>query len=192
RHARGSTNFLRLFGRLNPGVNSTQAGAELTAVCRSLKDQFPVEYARKLAVRTMDLREQLVGDNRQPMLLLMAAVLVVLGAALANLVSLALVRANERRTELSIRIAIGASRFRLVRHLMGEPVLWVGAGCGRGWLGAIVLMAFALPWAPSSIPRLAEVNIDAAVAGFAGLLGAAATLILTVAPLRAAMRATEG
>src|SRR6516165_3342462 len=115
RYIRNSVNSLRVFGRLTPGVSSDQAQAELTAICRVLKDQFPKEYARKYAVRTVDLREALIGDYRQSMLLLLGAVLVVLSTALANLVSLVLVRANERRAELSIRVAIGASRLQLLR-----------------------------------------------------------------------------
>ena len=96
RHLRNSVNFLRFIGRLDPAVDATQAQAELTAICRSLKQQFPVEYARKEAVSVTTLHDVLVGDFRQAMLLLLGAVIVVLIAALANLVSLALVRAHGR------------------------------------------------------------------------------------------------
>jgi len=74
RHVRNSVNFLRVFGRLNPGMSANQAQAELTAICRSLRQQFPVEYARKEAVNVTALREALVGDFRQSMLLLFGAV----------------------------------------------------------------------------------------------------------------------
>ena len=110
RHVRNSVNFLRVFGRLAPGADARQAQSELTAICRSLRQQFPTEYAAKEAVRVTPLHEVLVGGYRQSMLLLFAAVVVVLAAALANLLSLALVRADGRRAELSVRMAIGASR----------------------------------------------------------------------------------
>src|SRR5215467_11234788 len=84
RYVRNSANSLRFFGRLSKGVSSGKAKAELTDICRSLKDQFPKEYARKYAVRTVDQREALIGDYRQSMLLLLGAVLVVLSTALAN------------------------------------------------------------------------------------------------------------
>jgi predicted permease len=136
RYIRNSVNFLLFFGRLQPGMSNGQAQAELTGICRSLRQQFPVEYARKYAVKTTALHEALVGDYRQSMLLLLGAVLAVLGTALANLVSLVLVRANGRRAELSIRAAIGASRWRLVRQLMVESLLLASIGGALGWLFA--------------------------------------------------------
>jgi putative ABC transport system permease protein len=192
RYVRNSPNSLRLLGRLNPGYNAEEAQAELTAVCRSLRQQFPVEYERKDAVRTVALREALVGDYRQSMLLLLAAVLVVLGTALANLVSLALVQANERSTEFSIRVAMGASRLRLWRQLMLESFVLAVMGSGVGWILAIWIVSVAVRSAPPSIPRLAEAGIDATVLGFAGLIAGAATSILTVTPLRSVMKARAG
>jgi putative ABC transport system permease protein len=192
RYVRRSPNFLRVFGRLNPGTSSDQAQAELTAICGSLRQQFPVEYARKYAVRTVALHETLIGDYRQSMLLLLGAVLVVLGTALANLVSLVLVRANERRAELAIRVAIGALRLHLVRQLMVESLLLALTGSGIGWMFAIWAISTAVPWAPASVPRLGEVSVDAKVLGFAALITIAATVLLTVAPLGAVLRARAG
>ena len=189
RYIRNSTNFLRVFGRLNPGVTREQAQAELTTICRSLKQQFPVEYRRKNAVRTVDLHETLIGDYRKSMLLLLGAVLVVLATALANLVSLVLVRVNERRAELSIRVAIGASRRHLVRQLLVESLLLALTGCGFGGLLATWAVSVALPLAPSSIPRLTDVSVDGKVAAFAAVVAMAAALILTLAPLSAVLRA---
>lgn len=192
RYIRNSANFLRFFGRLNPGVSRDRAQAELTTICRALRDRFPKEYTRKYAVGTVDLREALIGDYRQSMLLLLGAVLVVLGTALANLVSLVLVRANEGRAELSIRTAIGASRLHLVRQLIVEALLLTLIGCGLGWILATSAISVGLPWAPPSIPRLAEVSIDRTVFGFAALIALAAAAILTVAPLGAVLRTKAG
>src|SRR5262245_39698278 len=190
RYARNSTNFLLLFGRLNPGVSSDQAQAELTAICRSLRQQFPVEYWRKNAVRAVALREALIVDYRQSMLLLLGAVLVVLGTALANLASLVLVRANERRAELSVRIAIGASRLNLARQLVIESLVLAMIGSGLGWMFAGWATSMALRWAPSSIPRLTEVvRGDGTVLAFAVLIAIAATALLTIPPLGAVLRA---
>jgi putative ABC transport system permease protein len=192
RYVRNSSNFLRFFGRLNPGTSSDQAQAELTTICRSLRQQFPIEYARKDAVRTVALHEVLIGDYRQSMLILLGAVLVVLGTALANLVSLVLVRANERRAELCIRVAIGASRLHLVRQLIVESLLLALIGSSLGWVLATWAISTAVPWAPSSIPRLAEVSVDGKVIAFAALVAIAAAALLTVAPLGAVLRARAG
>ncbi len=185
RHVRSSVNFLRFFGRLNPGTDAAQAQVELTAICRSLRQQFPADYVRKDAVSAVTLHEVLVGDHRQSMLLLLAAVVVVLATALANLVSLALVRANARRAEMSMRMAIGASRLDLARQLTVEALLLAVVGSGLGWLVAVQAIQAALRWAPPSIPRLSEVRLDGTVALLVTAVTALVTVLLTVAPLGA-------
>ncbi len=192
RHVRNSVNFLRLFGRLNPGTTMEQAQAELTSICRVLRQQFPVEYARKESVRAVELRDALVGDHRQSMLILLGAVGVVLGTALANLISLVLVRANERRGELSIRIAVGATRLQLVRQLTVEALLLTVAGSGLGMIVAAWGVWAALPFAPSAIPRLGEVSVSTRVLVFAAAITAAVTAFLSLAPLLTIARTRAG
>jgi predicted permease len=192
RYVRNSVNFLRFFGRLNPGTERDRAQAELTALCGALKQRFPVEYARKESVRLVPLHEALVGDFRPSMVLLLAAVMVVLGAALANLVSLALVRTNGRRSELSIRIAVGASRWRLARQLALETLMLTIAGGGLGLVLAGWAIVAVMPWAPPSLPRLAEVGIDRPVTLFVAAITVAATALLAAAPLVASARLRAG
>ena len=183
RHVRNSVNFLRVFGRLAPGADARQAQSELTAICRSLRQQFPTDYAAKEAVRVTPLHEVLVGGYRQSMLLLFAAVVVVLAAALANLLSLALVRADGRRAELSVRMAIGASRLRLARQLAVEALPLALIGSGVGWMLAAQAIGAVVAWAPPSVPRLGEVNLDRSVFLFVAAVTAIATALLTLAPL---------
>jgi putative ABC transport system permease protein len=183
RHMRNSVNFLRLFGRLGPGTDFRQAQSELTAICRSLREQFPVEYARKNAVNAVPMHEVLVGDFRQPLLLLFAAVVIVLAAALANLVSLALVRANGRRTELSMRLALGASRLQLARQLAIEALVLAVTGTALGWLLASQAIVAAKVWASSAVPRLGEAALDGTIALFAAAVMAVVAALLTAAPL---------
>ena len=192
RYIRSSTNFLRFIGRLSPAVGRDQAQAELTTICRSLRQQFPIEYARKQAVRTVDLHEALIGDYRESMLLLFAAVLVVLGTALANLVSLVLVRANARRSELSIRVAIGASRLQLTRQLLIGSLALALIGSGLGWMLASWAISTVMHWVPASIPRLTEVNTDGKVLAFAVLITVVATVLLTLSSLGVVWRAQAG
>jgi putative ABC transport system permease protein len=192
RHVRNSVNFLRIFGRLNSGTDANQAQAELTAISRSLRQQFPVEYARKEAVRVDALHEVLVGDYRQSMLILLAAVIVVLATALANLVSLALVRANGRRAELTMRLAIGASRVHLARQLTVEASLLAAFGSVLGCVVATQAIRVAMLWAPASIPRLDEVTLDGTVALFVMAVTVVVTALLTVAPLAAIARTRAG
>ncbi len=200
RHIRRSVNFLRVFGRLNAGMDSTRAQAELTAICRSLRQQFPVEYARKESVQVDAFHEALVGNFRQSMLMLLAAVIVVLATALANLVSLALVRANGRRGELATRVALGASRLDIARQLTGEALLLAVTGSALGWIVGAQLIRVAMLWAPASIPRLGEIALDGTEASFVAAITVVVTVLLTVAPLGAiagtcagdALRPTRG
>ena len=192
RYNRHSVNFLRFFGRLSPGATQSQAQAELTSICRSLRQQFPVEYARKDSVRVVALREIFVGDYRLSMLLLFSAVWVVLCTALANLLSLVLIRANERRPELSIRIAIGASRTQLARQLTVEALLLTLVGVGLGLVLAYWATFGAMRWLPASIPRLGEVRMDRTVLVFAAALTIAIAALLSSASLGAVMRARAG
>ena len=191
RHVRNSVNFLRFFGRLPPGLSAAQAQAELTAICGSLRQQFPVEYARKQGVQIVSLHGKLVADYRHAMLLLMAAVLVVLGTALANLASLALVRANDRRAELSLRVALGASRGQLARQLTAEALFLAVSGSAIGWLFAVLAIDVAQRWAPATVPRLSEVSVDGTVLLFGIAVTGLVTALLTIAPLGGVARAEE-
>jgi putative ABC transport system permease protein len=192
RNVRNSVNFLRFFGRLHPGTDADQAQAELTAICGSLRQQFPVEYARKEAVSVVALHEVLVGDVRQSMLILLAAVIVVLATALANLVSLALVRANGRRAEMSLRIVIGASRLHLARQLIVDASLLAVMGSALGWVLASQAIAAAKVWAPPTVPRLGELRLDATVLLFVTAVAVVVTALLTAAPLGTIARTRVG
>ncbi len=189
RHLRNSANTLRVFGRLAPGVTSEQAQQELTSICRSLRSRFPLEYARKESVRTTAMREALIGDHRPMMLLLLASVVVVLATALANLLCLVLVRAAERRAEMSIRIALGASRSHLVRQLGAEALALAAVGGVLGCVLAAWATSTVVVWAPSSMPRVGEVVFDWRALAFAAGLTLAATVLLGVAPIGAALGA---
>jgi putative ABC transport system permease protein len=192
RHERNSVNFLRFVGRLKPNVTPGQAQAEMTSICLSLRRQFPVEYARKDAVRLDPLQDTIVGDHRRPMFLLLASVVVVLGAALANLLSLLLVRTGERSRELSVRVALGAARSHLVRQLSLEGFLLTLAGGGLGALLAAWACQAALAWAPASLPRTGEVRVDGTFLLVAAGLTAAATVLFALVPIGAVLRLRAG
>lgn len=189
RNVRNSTNFLRFIGRLESSAERSQAQAELTTICRSLKAQFPVEYARKEAVRVIPLQDVIVADYRDALLVLLAAVFLVLGTALANLTALALVRANDRRAELLMRLAIGASRWHLARPLIADGVMLAVAGSGVAWIIATQLIALVPRLAPASTPRIDEVGLDVTAMLFVLAATVITAMLLTAAPLRAVSRA---
>jgi putative ABC transport system permease protein len=183
RHRRNSVNFLRFFGRLADGVSAEQSTAELTAICHSLRDQFPMEYARKQGVLLVPLRDQLVGAHRSTVLTLFAAVVVVFAAALANLVSITLVRAQARHAELRVRAALGASRWQLVRMLAAEAAGLAGIGLAAGLILAAQTFRAVVTMAPASVPRLGEATIDSRAMLVAAVMTLVAAGLLIAAPL---------
>jgi predicted permease len=136
--------------------------------------------------------DAVVGKVRSAMLILFAAVIVVLATALSNLVSLSLVRASRRAAELSLRVAIGASRWQLARQLAVEALALTAIGSALGCALAAWAIRAASVWAPPSIPRLDEVSLSGAVVLFAIVVSTVVTTVLAMASLAAMARTQAG
>ena len=183
--------FLRTFGKLAPGVTIDQARAEMKVVDQNLAAQYPADNKNRATVLS-PLLERIVGDSRQSLFVLFAAVSFVLLIACANFANLLLARAAEREREFVIRGALGAGRWRLIRQLLTESILVSLAG----GLLAVVLAAWGtsllVSFKPENLPRLAEINVDGRVLGFTLGVSLLTGLIFGLLPAWTASRGRVG
>jgi putative ABC transport system permease protein len=173
--------FIRAVGRLAPGASLDAARLELETIAARLEADFPTSNHGQ-TVRLLPLHEGVVGDSRQSLILLSAAVGLVLLIACANLANLLMAAGAARQREFAVRTAMGASRGRLVSQLLGESLVLSGigglAGLGLAWWslrGARFL-------AEASIPRSAEVGIDGVVLSFVAAIALATAILFGLLP----------
>ena len=180
--------FMRLVGRLKPGVSLVAAGQDVERIAADLSQRFPIMKTADTHYRVEPMHEDLVKDVRPAIFALMGAVTFVLLIACANVANLLLVRAAARERELAIRAALGSSPWRIVRQLLAESLLLAlgGAllGLGLAWAGIKLLIALA----PTNLPRLDEVSIDPWVLGFATLAAVVAAALFGLVPALRASR----
>jgi predicted permease len=173
--------FLNVFARLKSGLTMATAQAELNSVERGLENAHPQTHSGR-SVHLVSLQEQVVGNARLSLLILFGTVGIVLLIASANVSNLLMSRAAARRREISLRLAIGATRLRLIRQMLTEGILLALAGGALGLLFAFLAKPLLLSFSGQSIPRADEVVIDTRVLLFTLSLSVIIGLVFSVIP----------
>ena len=155
-----------LIGRLRPGISADSARAQLTIVHRGMVDSFPAEI-RSMEVAVEPFIDTVLGDDRRLLLALFIGAGLVFGVAGVNVAALLLMRASAHDLDRAVRVALGASRLRLVRQALAEAAVLATAGAVAGLLLSHVLLAW-LPYiAPEDLPRLDRARLDLPAVAFA-------------------------
>jgi len=171
-------------GRLKPGLTLAQAQARLTAMADQLRHDFPKDYPPQAqwTIEVQPLQGTLVGDVRPMLLVLLGAAILIVCIVSLNIANLLLARASGRQQEMAVRLALGASRGRIVRQMLTESMLLSLIGGAAGIATAVGTLGFILRFVPSNVPRLNEVRIDWVVLAFALLISILTGLVFGLAP----------
>jgi predicted permease len=187
--ARGSY-WLTIIGRLTPGVTRAAALSEMAVIAARLEKEYPSNAG--IGVRLVPMHEELVGDVKRPLLILLGAVCFVLLIACANVANLLLTRAASRQRELAIRAALGADRVRLVRQLLTESAVLGLVGGAAGLMLATLSTDLFQTLAPAELPRLSDVAIDRRVLAYAAGASVFTSLLFGLVPALHASRRDSG
>jgi predicted permease len=181
---RSSRVLQRTIARLKTGLTIASAQSQMDALVTSLQKQFPDDYSPQSAwtVRLVPLKESVVGDVRQSLMLLLGAVGLVLLIGCVNVANLQLARASARGREIALRQALGAARQRLVRQLLTESLLLALLGGIAGLAILFCTKGFLLQMVPESLPRLNDISINWSVMLFALAASVVAGAIFGLAP----------
>jgi putative ABC transport system permease protein len=190
RNSRGRS--LVVVGRLKPGVSVEQAQADMDVVSSNTRAELP-DMDAGWGVTVVPMNEQMVGDVRQALYVLLGAVAFVLLISAANVANLLLARATAREREVGIRIALGARRGRIIRQLLTESTLLSLVGGALGLLIAFWALSPLTSLLPKQVPRFTPIELNLQVLGFTFAIAVLTGIVFGLAPaLRVSSASPQG
>jgi len=179
-----NSHFLSVLGRLGPGATEKSVAADLAAVSKYESDNFPDMFppTAGFAFRARSYLDDIVGDVRLPLYVLLAAVGFVLLIACTNVANLLLAKAAPRQREIALRTALGARRYHLVRQLLTESMLLAILAGGIGVLLATWGTSALVALSPDSLPRAREIGFDWRVLLFTGGIALTTGIVFGLVP----------
>ena len=179
-----NAHFLQVIGRLRPGVSEKSVAADLSAVAKYESDTFPDMFPPSAGFdfRARPYLEDIVGDIRLPLYVLLAAVGFVLLIACTNVANLLLAKAAPRQREIALRTALGARRWHLMRQLLTESILLAIIAGGIGVLLATWGTSALVALSPDSLPRAREIGFDWRVVAFTGAIALTTGIVFGLLP----------
>jgi predicted permease len=180
RAVRNNHNYLGI-AKLRPGVDVARAQSDMTAIATRLEAAYPDDN-KEWGALVLPLQEDMIGDVRESLLLLLGAVVLVLLIACANLANLMLVRTHGRAKEIALRGALGGGRMRVVQQLLAEGLV-LGAGGGlAGFAAAYYGVDLLKVTFGTALPRVGEVVVDARVLAFTAIVALTTGLLAAFVP----------
>ena len=175
---------LEVLSRIKDGVSIEQANSEISSLANALVEKYPNFYSSDggFSFYSIPLHEEVVGNIKPMLVLLIISVALVLLIACANVANMLLARATVREKEVAIRAALGAGRARLMRQLLTESLLLAFVGGVLGVLLALLGVKLFVAFGPQNIPRIAEIKVDLLVLGFSLLVTILTGIIFGLAP----------
>ena len=180
RTARNS-HYLRVVGRLAPDATWATARADMTAIGRQLAREFP-RTNDGVGITVIPLADEVTADTRRALALLLGASACVLLVACANIANLLLARASRRRREVAVRLALGASRMRIVRQLMTESIVLSSCGAAVGIVVAHWSVRALAGFVPPALSGTVELHLDPRALAFAAATTAVTAIAFGVMP----------
>ncbi len=177
----GDLNYFGL-ARLRPGVSVAAATADLNALQHTISVNLPADEKATLSAVLTPFQQQLVGNNRKPLMILLAAVAGLLLVGCVNVTNLLLARGVGRKQQMAVAAALGASRAEMVRMALGETVVLATAGGGLGILLATGIVPAIQRYLPAALDFRGPLHLDWTGAGCALILAVLATLLAGTAP----------